>query len=343
MDGTGIHLLAAGTALPGPPVDNATLTRRFGMPPVWEQWIDSFVGTRSRHFAIDLATGEVRYSLADLCVTAAGRALAAAGRAAGEVDLLVLATSSPDQLMPATVNVVADRLGVDGVPTFQLQSGCSGAVQALDVACQMLRGGRHHTALVIGADSCAKHTDLTVDAASLRPDEQVNGVLFGDGAGAAVLARQPGSGSAEVRHVFHRLVGHGRPPGQVVEWFGRGDRDSGRQPLREDYEAIEKSVPLLATEVLDELLDQLDWKESDVDYLLPPQLSGRMTRVITERLGLPAAREVSCVTQTGNTGNALPFFQFEQLLPDLLGGDRALAIAIESSKWIKAGVALEKA
>jgi 3-oxoacyl-[acyl-carrier-protein] synthase-3 len=215
-------------------------------------------------------------------------------------------------------------------------------VQALDLAHQMLLSGGRKVALVLGADSCAKHLDLTVNVHDLPPDEQVNGVLFGDGAGAGVLSTRPGDGSAVIRHVFHRLVGLGRAPGQMVEWFGRGDRDSGRQPLREDYKAIEESVPRMAIDVLDELLDQLDWKETDVDYILPPQLSGRMTGLIAERFQLPGAQQVSCVAETGNTGNALPFFQLELVLPQMLAGDRAIGVAIESSKWIKSGFAVEK-
>ena len=337
----GIHLLSVGTALPGPPVDNATLTRAFNLPPIWTDWIDTFVGTRTRHFSVDLETGKLRYTLADLGETASRQALVSAGLHPGDVDLMVMGTSSPDRLMPTTVNVIADLLGIDGVPTYQLQSGCSGAVQAMDLACRLLLSGRHRHALVIGADSCAKHTDLTMDAASLPPAEQVNGALFGDGAGAMMLAAQARPGAPAIQHVFHRLEGLNREPGQIVEWFGRGDRDSCRQPLAEDYKAIEESVPKMSVEILDELLEELDWLKSDIDYLLPPQLSGRMTRQIVRRLAVPRAHEVSCVRDTGNVGNALPFFQLGLALPRMAEGDRAVAIAVESSKWIKAGFALE--
>jgi 3-oxoacyl-[acyl-carrier-protein] synthase-3 len=331
------------TALPGPPIDNATLTRRFDMPSVWTQWIDAFIGTRTRHLSFDLATGEIRSTLADLGVTAGERAMARAGIGPRDVDLLVLGTSSPDQLMPATVNVIADRLGIDGITAYQFQSGCAGALQALDVANELLRGGRHRTALVLGGDRCAKHFDVTADIAAMPPAEQVNGALFGDGAGAAVLRTGPAPADAAViRHVFVQLAGAGRAPGQIVEWFGRADRLTDRPAFSEDYKAIEESVPVMAAEVLDTMLDELDWKESDVDYLLPPQLSGRMTERIVERLALGGAHEVSCVADTGNTGNALPFFQLELALPRMTDGDRAIGIAIESSKWIKSGIALER-
>ncbi|HEY7143740.1 MAG TPA: 3-oxoacyl-ACP synthase III family protein [Streptosporangiaceae bacterium] len=324
-------------------IDNAALARRFSMPAAWEQWIDAFVGNKTRHFAVDLETGEQCCTLADLGETAGQRALAAAGLRPADVDLMVMGTCSPDLLMPTTADVIADRLGIDGIPAFQLQSGCTGAVQALNIAHEMLRSGGYQTALVLGGDCCAKHLDLNIDVTSLSPAEQVNGVLFGDGAGAAVLSTEPGPGSAAIRHVFVRLSGLGRAPGQVVEWFGRADRDSVKTPVTEDYKAIEESVPVMAGEALADLLAALGWDEDDVDYLLPPQLSGVMTTKITKHLDLPGAAEISVVAETGNTGNALPFFQLERALPRMISGDRALAISVESSKWIRAGFALERA
>src|SRR5438067_5445678 len=166
-----IHVRSAGASLPGLPVDNGTLARRFGMDTVWEQSVEAFIGTRTRHLAVDVETGQIRHSLADLGEAAGRKALAAAGLAAGDVDLVVMGTATPDTLMPATVNVVADCLGIDGVPTFQLQSGCSGAVQAIDLAAQLLLTGRYRNALVLGGDVGAKHYDLNLDLGSLPPAE----------------------------------------------------------------------------------------------------------------------------------------------------------------------------
>ncbi|MCK9878540.1 3-oxoacyl-ACP synthase III family protein [Frankia sp. AgPm24] len=342
MGATEIHLLSAGSALPGPAVDNASLARRFGMDALWEQWVDTFVGTRSRHLAVDLETGEVGTSLADLGEAAARAALSRAGLQAGDVDVIVMATATPDSLMPATVNVIADRLGVDQVPSYQLQSGCSGAVQALDLASQILRSGRHRTALVLGGDVIARFYDLDVDLRSVHPAELVNFVLFGDGAGAAVLRTDPGPGSVAVRSVLTRLVGLGRAPGATLEWFGPANRGGPqeRPAATEDYKAIEELVPVMSQEVLHELLDELEWKGDDVDYLLPPQLSGRMTALIGQRLGVGSS-QVSCVHRTGNVGNAIVFFQLEQLLQEIGPGERAVVVSIESSKWIKSGLALE--
>jgi len=342
MDDRTVHLLSAGTVLPGPAIDTAAVAAYFGMPTAWEQWVDAFVGTRRRHLVVDLGTGEARHQLEDIAAQAALRALDAAGLGAADVDVVVMATSTPDHLMPATVNMVAQRLGIDQVPAYQLQSGCTGAVQALEVARSLLLAGAGRTALVIGGDVCAKHLDLGMNLNELPPAQQVGVMLFGDGAGAAVLAVEPSSGSAVLRRTLVRLVGLDRPPGHTVEWFGLADRYADLSAGHEDYAAIQKLVPGMAAEVLGELLDGLGWRHDEVDYLLPPQLSGRMTEQIVAGLEAPAAQEVSCVADTGNTGNALPFFQLESVLPLMAEGDRAVGLTIESSKWIKAGFALER-
>jgi 3-oxoacyl-[acyl-carrier-protein] synthase-3 len=100
-------------------------------------------------------------------------------------------------------------------------------------------------------------------------------------------------------------------------------------------------VPVMAVEILRDLLTELAWQETDIDFLLPPQLSGRMTPRIVRQLDVPKAVEVSCVEETGNIGNAVVFFQLERLLGQLTPRAHAVGISVESSKWIKAGFVLE--
>ncbi|MET9264256.1 3-oxoacyl-ACP synthase III family protein [Amycolatopsis sp. NPDC004079] len=338
-----VHVRAVGTALPGPPLSNARLAAHFGTNEAWVQWADTFIGTRTRHLSVDLDTGTVRTDLAGLAATAGGRALSAANVAPAEVDVMVLATSTPDALVPATVTMAAERLGINDVPAYQLQSGCSGAIQALELARRLLEGGAHRTALVLGGDMCAKHVDLAMDITELPPAETVSTLLFGDGVGAAVLSTADDGEAPELVEAFVRLTGLGRDPAQVVEWFGAAGNRDGSAPITEDYKAIEANVPAMSAEILAELLDRAGWEESDVDYLLPPQLSGRMTERIVEHLGLHGAEEISCVTETANVGNATPFFQLERLLPRIAAGERALGVAVESSKWIKSGFAVARA
>ncbi|GAA2163933.1 3-oxoacyl-ACP synthase III family protein [Actinomadura napierensis] len=336
-----IGIVSAGTGLPGDAIGTAALAERFGFGAPWEHWVNTFIGTTSRHLAIDLETGEARATLADLGEEAGRSALESAGLEPGDIDLVVMGTATPDLLMPATVNVIADRLGIDGVPSFQLQSGCSGAVQAMDVASGLLSTGRYRTALVLGGDVCAKHVVPDADFSRLPPAELVNLVLFGDGAGAVVLRREPEPGAALLRGLFTRLVGLGRDPGQTLAWFG-ANRTFDQPAATEDYKAIEERVPVMAVEVLKELLENLEWSEADLRYLLPPQLSGRMSALIGERLAVPHAQQITRVNEIGNCGNGLVFVQLERALEAMGPGDRAVGVAIESSKWIKSGFALER-
>ena len=130
-----MYVLATGTCLPGNAVDNSALAARFGMN---AEWIELFVGTRTRYFGVDLESGERTHSIVDLGTHAARQALDRAGLEPSDVDFLVLATATPDTLMPTSATGVADRLGMNLIPAYQLQSGCSGAISALDVARRML-------------------------------------------------------------------------------------------------------------------------------------------------------------------------------------------------------------
>lgn len=332
------HIASIGTALPGEPVDNAGLGKRFG---VSAEWVDIFVGTRTRHFARDLATGELTCTLADLCAEAADRAMTSAGLDPCDIDFVVLSTATPDTLLPTTVTQVADRLGLNYLPTFQIQAGCSGAVQVLDLGRTLISSG-HRVGLVIGGDVTSKHLDIRKDPSTLPTEELVNYVLFGDGAGAAVLTAEPQGERIALRGVLNQFAGRGRPTGQMIDWYGPADRDTERPMLYEDYKAIEESLPPMSVEILWELLDGQGWSVDDLDFLLPPQLSARMTERIVEHLDVKNVTEISCVADTGNTGNALPFLQLARLLAEMDTGNRALALVVESSKWIKAGLALEK-
>ncbi|ADG99438.1 Beta-ketoacyl-acyl-carrier-protein synthase I [Segniliparus rotundus DSM 44985] len=333
------HILSIGTALPGPPIDNPALCKRIGAQP---EWIDLFVGTRTRHFSVDFETGEQTHTLADLAASAARQALTRADVDPGEVGFLVLGTATPDYLMPTTANLVADTLGLNQIPTFQLQSGCSGAIAAFEVGARMLDEDRR-IGLVLGGDRCFKHLPLDRDTSSaMSPSELINFVLFGDGAGAAVLSLDPDGAQLQITSLINQFRGLGRERGQLVNWFGTADRHLDLPGLQEDYKAIEKWVPELSKEVLSALLQTAGVAREDLDFLLPPQLSGRMTERIVQHMG-PAAncKEISVVADTGNTSNALPFLQLDELVQTIRPGENAAVVAIESSKWIEGGMMVE--
>lgn len=331
------HIVSTGVALPGEPIDNETLARRVG---VGADRVDAFTGTRWRHLAVDLDTGQVTHTLADLGAQACARAMAAAGVEPGDVDFVVLGTSSPDALIPATVDLIAERLGVDQVATYQLQSGCASAIQALDLACRLL-DEEHLIGLVVGADVWVKHLVLDRDPGSVRPARPDNLVLFGDGAGAAVVASELVPGSVAVRRVVNRFSGLNRASGQIVRWFGPAGAGSDDQPVEEDHPAITSRVPSLARQAMKEVLGITGWYPASLSYVLPPQLSSRMARSVIDELDLAGAMEINCVADVGNCGNALPYLQFSRLRDRIQAGERAVAIAVDPGKWIKTAVTLE--
>lgn len=334
------YIQSVGRALPGDAIDNATLAGRLGID---SAWIDNFIGTKTRHFSVDLKTGKQFTTLANIAAEASAQALERSGLGARDIDFVVMGTSTPDELMPATVNKVAEMLGIDQVPTYQLQSGCVGAVQALDVAALLLQRGQNRRGLVIGADTCTKHLLLDRDFAKLRSTEIVNYVLFGDGAGAVILAGEDTPNSIKIKHILNQLTGLGNKPGQILRWYGAADRHSTDDAVCEDYKAIENRVPALACEILYQVLESAEWSAGDLNYLLPPQLSACMTDRITKGLDVPHAQVLNCIADTGNNGNALPFFQLNMIHGRLKPGEKAVAICVEASKWIKGGLALEGA
>jgi 3-oxoacyl-[acyl-carrier-protein] synthase-3 len=323
------------------------MARRFGLH---EQWLDRMTGNRARYYCRADSPEGVPKNTCDLAVQAGERAIRAAGVDPSSLDFLILTTASPDHLMPATVNLVADRLGLNDLVALQLTSGCAGALQGLYTARAMLAGGLRR-GLVIGADTCVKLWPSKRDVKQMKPAEMVNFALFGDGAGAAVVDGDPVGGGLVVDHIFVRTIGLGRAPGQVVRWYGadgapvreRPNGASEPEPMaQEDYKAIEQQVPELAEAILKELLATTGWALGDVEHVLIPQLNGVMTEKIRERLGVRPEQAVSCVAETGNNGNALPFIQLHRAVRRIVRGtpDRMLVCTVESSKWIVSGMAL---
>lgn len=339
-------IIGVGEFLPGQPVSNSSMEARFSLR---SDWIDTVIGTRQRHFAVDLDTGRLLHEVADMGMHAAESALACAGLEREDIDLLVMSTASPDLLMPATVNVVADRLGLDQIATYQIQSGCAGALQAIDVARSFLELGRYRNALVVSADSAYKFLDLSLPFDKLPAYELINLALFGDGAGSLVLSTSKRRPGIVIEQLTNRFEGRGRSPGQLLNWASpsgfAGPEGLGHEKTlsaKEDYKQIEERVPVMARELLDELLDATGRTRGDIQHFLPPQLAGRITQIIIDVLKVDPSRCITRVADVGNTGNATPYFQLTELWQRMTSGQAAVVLAIESSKWLKTGMVLSR-
>ncbi|MCY9783905.1 3-oxoacyl-ACP synthase III family protein [Nocardiopsis sp. EMB25] len=346
-----MRIRALSEVLPGDPVTNRDLAERFGLH---ERWLERMTGNRTRYLCRADSPDGVPKLTGDLAVEAGRRAMDAAAVTPGDLDFLILTTASPDHLMPSTANLVADRLGLNDLPALQLTSGCAGAVQGLHTARALLASGAGR-GLVIGADTCRKLMPESDEAVrALGPAGMVNFAMFGDGAGAAVVEAEGTGPALTTEHLVLRTVGKGRPPAQVVRWYGvegaprvPGPRGAlvRESMAEEDYKAIEANVPGLAAGVLTELAAAVGWDVPEVEHILTPQLNGVMTERIREHMGVRSDQAVSCVADTGNNGNALPFIQLHRAVAPITDdpaadGDRFLLTAIESSKWVVSGMAL---
>ena len=250
-----------------------------------DAWIVERTGIRARHFAAD------GVACSDLALAASRAALQAAGRSAGEVDLIIVATSTPDMVFPSTAAILQHKLGIAGCPAFDLQAVCSGFVYALAVADAMIRAGSARCALIVGAEIFSRILDF---------DDRTTCVLFGDGAGAVVLEASPEPGIlASELHADGRHVGILCVPGTVS-----GGHVSGHPLLKMDGPAVFK----LAVGVLDSaaraVLAKAGRTEADLDWLIPHQANIRIMQGTAKKLKLPLDKLISTVDEHGNTSAA---------------------------------------
>jgi len=281
------RITGTGSYLPPRRLTNAQLAAELAQSGVEtsDDWIVERTGIRARHFA----AADVACS--DLAVEAARHALEAAGRQAGEIDLIIVATSTPDMIFPSTACIVQHKLGAAGCPAFDLQAVCSGFVYALAVADSMIRTGAASRALVIGSEVFSRILDFK---------DRTTCVLFGDGAGAVVLEASdtPGILATEL-HADGSHVGILCVPGTVA-----GGHVTGDPLLKMDGQAVFK----LAVRVLDEaaraVLAKAGRQEGDVDWLIPHQANIRIMQGTAKKLKLPLEKLVVTVDEHGNTSAA---------------------------------------
>ena len=281
------RITGTGSYLPPRRLTNADLAAELASRGVEtsDEWIVARTGIQARHFAAP----EVCSS--DLATEAARRALDAAGLLASDIDLIIVATSTPDMIFPSAACIVQNKLGIAGCPAFDVQAVCSGFVYALTVADAMIKTGSATKALVIGAEVFSRILDFS---------DRTTCVLFGDGAGAVVLqaSDEPGILSSDL-HADGKHVGILCVPGQVS-----GGKVIGDPLLKMDGKAVFK----LAVGVLEAsaraVLVKAGKTEADIDWLVPHQANLRIMQSTAKKLQLPLEKLIVTVDQHGNTSAA---------------------------------------
>lgn len=275
-----------GSYLPAKTLTNAELSQ---MVDTSDDWIVERSGIRERHIVAD---GELT---SDMAIVAAKRALEGGGVAAGEIDLIVLATATPDQTFPATATRVQAALGVTKGAAFDIQAVCSGFIYALSVADNFLKAGQFRNALVIGAESFSKILDW---------EDRTTCVLFGDGAGAFVLSARPGNGTADDRGILSsHLHADGRYNDMLYVDGGPSSTGTTGHVRMNGREVFRHAVTNMAA-VVRETLEANGLGADDIDWVVPHQANKRIIDATAKKLGVPEERVVQTVALHGNTSAA---------------------------------------
>lgn len=287
-----------GGYLPERVLTNHDLARRLDTS---DEWITVRTGIKQRHVA---AEGELT---SDLATRAAERALASAGLTPADIDLILVATATPDQTFPATATTVQAKLGAPAGIAFDLQAVCSGFVYGLSVADSMLKTGMATSALVIGAETFTRILDW---------EDRTTCVLFGDGAGAVVLRAEPGEGTLADRGVLKaNLKADGRFNDILyVDGGPSSTRTTGHLRMA-GKEVFRHAVQKLSDAITDILADA-GLSTSDIDLIVPHQANERILLAVVERLGIAPERVVNTVAIHGNTSAASIPLALDQAVRD---------------------------
>ena len=249
------------------------------------EWIVERTGIEARHFA------DAQTFSSDLALQASLKAIEAAGVTPQDIDLIIVATSTPDMVFPSTACILQNKLGANGCAAFDVQAVCSGFVYALTVADAMIRAGTARRALVVGAE---------VFSRLLNFDDRTTCVLFGDGAGAVVLeaSEEPGILATDL-HADGRHVGILCVPGNVS-----GGEVLGSPMLTMDGQAVFKLAVGVLEKAARAVLEKAGKTEADIDWLVPHQANIRIMQSTAKKLKLPMDKVIVTVQEHGNTSAA---------------------------------------
>jgi 3-oxoacyl-[acyl-carrier-protein] synthase III len=279
-------LVGTGSALPERAVPNAELAKQVDTS---DEWIVERTGITNRYIANEDET------TSSLATGAAREAIAAAGIAADDIDLIVLATATPDQTFPATATLVQQNLGCNGGIAFDVAAVCSGFLYAVGVADSMLRTGMANRALVIGAETFSRILDW---------EDRATCVLFGDGAGAIVLEARDVPEGPEARGILATKLHADGAHNQLLFVDGGPSTTGTVGKLRMKGREVFRHAVFNLAQVLREVLEDTGLQVSDIDWLVPHQANARILDATAKKLELPSEKVIMTVAQHANTSAA---------------------------------------
>jgi len=282
MSGNYARIVGTGSYLPEKVLTNRDLEAKIDTT---DEWIYSRTGIRQRHIAAD---GE---STSDLALQASRKALAAAGITPADLDLIVVATTTPDMVFPSTACILQAKLGARNCPAFDVQAVCSGFIYGVSTADHFVRSGQYRHVLVVGAETYSRILDWT---------DRGTCVLFGDGAGAVVLRRDNAPGILSTRlHADGAYADMLTVPGTVC-----GGRVSGRPLLQMDGPGVFRFAVKVLDEIVAETLAASGLQKMDIDWLVPHQANIRIIQATARKLGMSMEKIVVTVDRHANTSAA---------------------------------------
>lgn len=282
-------ILGVGSYLPFQVVDNLKLSERVDTS---DEWITSRTGIKERRIA------DENEATSDLAVHAAENALKDSGLTPQDIDLIIVATITPDMAFPSTACLIQHKLGIPKVASFDIEAACSGFLYALDIADCMLSSNRYKCALVVGAEKLSSIMDW---------EDRTTCVLFGDGAGAAIIS-STGSGSQLIGFksgadgsnpkLLHQPAGGSLEPATSASLANRGHflKMNGREIFKSAVRVMERAAR--------ELLTLHGYTQNDVDHVIPHQANARIVESLSQRLDIPLGKFFCNLDKYGNTSAA---------------------------------------
>jgi 3-oxoacyl-[acyl-carrier-protein] synthase-3 len=271
------RIFGTGSYLPSKILTNAELER---MVETTDEWIVARTGIKERHIAAD------DEFTSDLACQAAKNAISSAGINAADIDLIIVATTTPDKIFPSVATMVQRKLGISGSPAFDMQAVCSGFVYALATADNFIKAGSAKCALVIGADTFSRITDY---------NDRGNCILWGDGAGAVILQTSDQQGVIST---------HLHADGNYETMLHVPRRTEGPDTVVMEGNPVFKMAVNTLDQIVDETLAANHMQKTDIDWLVPHQANIRILQATAKKLEMPMDRVVVTVDKHGNTSAA---------------------------------------